>query len=235
MYEATWTGRLDVAETFANEALQCARVAGDDWWLGMAANASALAARDTAELRERVDRAASLLAKAGNAYHRAELLAGVIYMALAQGNDRDATEFVRRAIPLAERLDVPFLWLLVRGNSALAALLTGDIDTARHGFREELRLSRALVDLFCAHEGLLGLAAVAAVVDDAHRAALLFGAAAAHPYGQPNDLVHARVNETFLYPARSRHGADAWDAAVRAGETLSLEDAIAYALEETSG
>ena len=82
-----------------------------------------------------------------------------------------------------------------------------------------------------ASEGLLGLAAVAAVRGDVDRAARLVGAAAAHRTA-PEDPVDARLDATFFEPARTRYGADAWDAAARDGSALSFEDAIAYALEE---
>ena len=80
---------------------------------------------------------------------------------------------------------------------------------------------------------MAGLAAVAAVRDDdLDRAARLTGAAAAHRYDEPHDPVDARLDATFLEPARARCGADAWDAALREGAALSFEDAIAYALDE---
>jgi hypothetical protein len=63
---------------------------------------------------------------------------------------------------------------------------------------------------------------------DDDRAARLLGAAAEHRYGQPKDPVDA----TFFEPARTRRGADEWDAAAREGSALSFEDAIAYALQE---
>jgi hypothetical protein len=44
--------------------------------------------------------------------------------------------------------------------------------------------------------------------------------------------VVTRVDATILEAARTRSGADAWDAAVRQGSLLSFGDAIAYALDE---
>jgi hypothetical protein len=46
------------------------------------------------------------------------------------------------------------------------------------------------------------------------------------------DPVETWLDETYFEPARTRCGTRAWDAAVRDGNTLSFEDAIAYALEE---
>jgi hypothetical protein len=103
---------------------------------------------------------------------------------------------------------------------------------AQHGFREELMLSRELAAMPFAHEGLLGLAAVAAAHDDVERAARLSGAAEAHRYGQPKDPVDERIDASFFEPARRHCRRDVWDATRRDGAGLSLEDAIAYALDE---
>ena len=83
-----------------------------------------------------------------------------------------------------------------------------------------------------ASEGLQGLAAVAAVHGDDHRAARLVGAATAHRYDHPQDPVEERLYARFLAPARTRYGTDRWDAATREGGALSFEDAIAFALQE---
>jgi predicted ATPase/DNA-binding SARP family transcriptional activator len=219
-------------DALADEALDLATVAADDWTIAGAAFSKAIAASTTAELRERVDRAAALLDQVGNVYYLANLLASAAYKALCVGSDRDAKEFVERATPLARALDDPHSSMLLRGNVGLAALLTGDTEAARHAFREELRLCRELVVLALASEGLLGLAAVAAVRGDNDRAARLSGAARAHHYDQPEDPVAVRLDVAFLEVARARHGADAWHAAAREGGALSFEDAIVYALQE---
>jgi class 3 adenylate cyclase len=76
------------------------------------------------------------------------------------------------------------------------------------------------------------LAAVAAAHGDLNQTGRLRGAAAAHGYGQKQDAIEARLEAAFFATARIRHGADAWEAAVRAGGQLSFENAIAYALGE---
>jgi hypothetical protein len=148
------------------------------------------------------------------------------------GGDRDAQDYVARATPTTRGLGDPFLWVLLQGNSGLAALLTGETDAARQTFREELTLCRDLVFLPFASEGLAGLAAVSAVHGDDDPAARLLGAAAEHRYGQPNDPIDARLDATFFEPARTRRGGDEWDTLAREASALSFEDAIAYALEE---
>jgi non-specific serine/threonine protein kinase len=118
------------------------------------------------------------------------------------------------------------------GNLGLAALLTGDADTAINAFREELALCREMVVRPVAYEGLRGLAAVAVVEGDDERAATLVGAADAHSYDSPEEVVQARLDERFFAPGRARCGTRAWDAAAGDGGRLSFDEAIAYALEE---
>ena len=231
--QESFLGRLDIAELCADAALDWAMTARDDWVIARATSAQALVAPTIAELRKRVDHAASLLDEAGNVYQLAGLLAGAAaYTALMLGSERDAKEYVDRALAFVQGLDDPFTWMVFRGNLGLAALLTGDTDAAEDAFRDELRLCRELVVLPHASEGLEGLAAVAAVRGDDHRAARLLGAAAEDRRDRADDPVEARLDTEFFEPARTRHGADAWDAAARDGGTLSFDDAIAYALQE---
>ena len=225
----SWRGRLDSASTLADEARSWAITAGDPWLVALAAWARALAA-GVAELHQRVDQAASLLEEAGDVFHRADVFHWAAYEALRHGRDGDARQFVDEASPLVHELDNPYMWMLLQGKVGLVALFDGDTEAARQAFREQLGLCRELVVLPAVFEGLAGLAAVATVHDDFERAARLAGASAAHRYGDPEDAVGARLRATFLDPARTRYGADAWDAAASEGAALGFSDAIAYAL-----
>jgi predicted ATPase/class 3 adenylate cyclase len=224
--------RLDVADAVADEALRWARAAGDEWEIAKASCGKAIAASSIADLRERVDRAALLLSDVGNVRQLANLLTDAAYAALCLGGDRDATDFAARATPITRALDSRYVRMTNSGNLGLAALVTGETNTAWHAFREELELGRDMVVRPVAFEGLRGLAAVAVVDGDDKRAATLVGAADAHRYDQPEDPVYARLDERFFEPARARCGTDTWNAAAREGSVLSFEDAIAYALEE---
>jgi predicted ATPase/class 3 adenylate cyclase len=224
--------RPDVVDALADDAMYWATAAGDDWQIALAHEAKARGASTAVELRERVERAVSLLEGVGNIYYPALLLVSAEYAALNNGDDHDARDFVERARPVVRQLDSPYAWMVQHGNTGLASLFAGDTDTARDAFGEELRLCRELAFRAVASEGLRGLAAVAAVDGDDHRAARLVGAAAAHCYGHPQDPVEARLHARFLAPARARHGADRWDAATREGGALSFEDAIAFAFQE---
>jgi tetratricopeptide (TPR) repeat protein len=224
-------GRLDVADGLADEALRWARAANDEWEIARASRVRARGATSISALRERVEQAAPLLEEVGDIFQLADLLASASYLALCEGSDRDARELVHRAMPIARRLDHPFMWMIVSGNLGLAALLTGETDVARDAFREELQLCRELVVRPIA-EGLRGLAAVAVISNDVERAARLLGAATAHRYDEAEDPLDTRLRATFFEPARARWGVDAWSAAVYDGAALSFEDAVAYALDE---
>jgi hypothetical protein len=147
---------------------------------------------------------------------------------LGWGRDRDAADYLERALPPARAIGRHSHWLL--GNVGLVALLAGDSDAAREAFREELALSRDVVVPLATAQALSGLAAVAASDDKPEAAARLAGAGAAHRSRVPDDPLVARLDTTFLEPARTRFGAQEWDAAFGEGAALSLEEAIVYGL-----
>jgi predicted ATPase/DNA-binding SARP family transcriptional activator len=224
--------RSNAADALADEALHWAQTSGDEWEIARASFEKVIEAPTITELLERVDRAASLLDDVGNTHDLASMFAGAPYGALYLGSDREAIELAERAIPIVREHGTPYHSMMLCGNLGLAALMTGDTERATHAFREELTLCRELVVLPLASEGLNGLAALAAMRGEDDRAARLAGAAAAHRYGEPEDAVDARLTASFLQPARSRIGPDAWNAAVREGASLSFVDAIADALDE---
>ena len=226
-------GRVDLASALADESLSWAKAAGDPWILAMAARARALTAASPADLRERVDEATALLQSVGNAFFLADVFHMGAFRALRNGSDDDASRFAGRAAALQREFDDPFIWMLLQRKVGLAALFTGDTEAARDAFREQLEHSRDLVVQPAAFEALYGLAAVAAADDDLDRAARLYGAAATFRHGDPENEIDTRLHATFFEPARTRRGPEAWDAAVHAGGTLSLNDAIAYALPDS--
>ena len=225
-------GQLDLAGAHADEALEYATQAGDEWAVAMAWFARATAATTIADLRERTDRAVGLLSATGNVHRLTDLLGSAAYSALCMGSDQDAKLFVEHAFAASRRFGRYYGWMMLEGNRGLVALFTGDTPAARDAFREELRLSRELVVQPFAQEGLMGLAAVATIDADDDRAARLLGASESLR-SDPVDAVQERLATQFFGPARERLGADAWDAAEREGRALSFAEAAAYGLEES--
>jgi predicted ATPase/DNA-binding SARP family transcriptional activator len=224
--------RLDAADAVADEALHWANAAGDDWEIAKASRGKANAAASVHDLRERVHTAAQLLGDVGNTYQLARLLSDAAYGALCLGSERDAADLAARAAAITRTLDSPFLRMMTTASAGLAALLTGQTNTASQALREALRLCRDLVIRFGLSTGLCGLAAVAVLNGDDERAATLVGASDTHRYHKPPDPVEARLDQTFFAPARTRYGHERWTTAARHGRTLAYDDAIAYALGE---
>jgi non-specific serine/threonine protein kinase len=85
--------------------------------------------------------------------------------------------------------------------------------------------------------GLEGLAAAAALDGEAQRAAQLLGAAAAlhESVGFVLEPDQALVVDPAVDRARTQLGEEAFAATWEAGRALTLEQAIAYALEENDG
>ena len=211
--------RQDNARALAEEAFQCAIRARDDWSIASAAYRRALAA-ETADFRERVDQAATLLDASGNTYQLAELLALAAYTVLRRNGERDmrdvvdrardARDFVERARPIARGLDSPFLWMLLHSSEGFAALLTDQIKSARRAFRDQLKLCRAFVMVPLASDGLAGLAAVASVRGDLERAARLAASEALSAASGYRTGSTRRLTRTSSSPharaTRPRHG-----------------------------
>jgi hypothetical protein len=113
------------------------------------------------------------------------------------------------------------------GNLGLAALLTGETNTASHAFREKLELSgetvvRPVFKAPCPGRRRSGGGRRRARGNTRR-------GADAHRYDQAENPVEKRLDETFFDPARARCGTRPWDTAVRDGSTLRFEDAIGCA------
>jgi predicted ATPase len=230
--DAARDGRLDDAASFGAEATRVAAAAGDDWAIAQASYPPAVSARTIEELRERVARGESLLARHGSEHDLARLLASSAYAALYLNAHHDALLLATRAVTLVEGLGDAFMTMLASGNLGLAALLTGDIPLAAHAFRRELSLCRELRQRFAAGEALLGAAAIAADQGRHRRSARLVGAMGAHRYGIHQEDLEETCERRYFADARVRLGAEDWDVAEREGAAMSFEQAIAYALEE---
>jgi tetratricopeptide (TPR) repeat protein len=118
-------------------------------------------------------------------------------------------------------------------NIGHVVLALGDADRAEALFKESLALHQERGNRHGVVEALLGFAGVAAARGDSARAARLFGAS--------DDLL--KMQKLPLWPAEqadydrnfnlARKGIDeaAWQAAWREGQAMSVDEAVAYALE----
>ena len=174
------------------------------------------------ELRERVDRAALLLEDVGNVVRLGQLFGDAAYSALAMGGDRDAREFADRAAPIVRDLDNPGTWMYrVRHHRA------GRPADRRHGRRPR-----------CLPRGARALPPAHRAADRLRRPARACGRRRRRRRPRPCRAASRRRGGAWLRPtagrcrgearggvlraARRRHGADAWDTAVREGRSAEL-------------
>ena len=87
----------------------------------------------------------------------------------------------------------------------MAALFTGDLDSAGHALEEQLRLCREHVWPEVATEGLASVAAIAICAGDAQRGATLLGASEATGTIADAD-VEKQFEQRFFEPARQALG-----------------------------
>ena len=233
-HEASHGGDRDVAAALADEALRWAGVAGDRWRSAMAATSQAMAPDNAAELRRRVDRAASLLERSRKRVPpRRHARQRRVHRPVPR--QRSGRARVRPPCDPARtgtRQSLPLDAAARQRCARRAAHRRHRRARAKHSARS----SHSAASWSCGRSRLKAWPASPRprpVHGDLDRAARLYGAAGSHRYGEPEDRVNARLHTSYFEPARTRHGADAWDNAVAEGAALSFEDAIAYALEET--
>jgi non-specific serine/threonine protein kinase len=127
----------------------------------------------------------------------------------------------------------------------IAEFHQGDVPQAKARFIEGLRVGRGSLDTLLLVEGLAGLAQVAAAEAQPERAARLFGAAHGVLLGVSHDTVRppmaapaAHVGDSIDYEltlAAVRSGLQTKEpaAAHAAGQAMSLQQAVAYAVGHT--
>lgn len=120
-----------------------------------------------------------------------------------------------------------------RGYLALVSLATGDLAQARTLFAQSLRAFHVLAEPAGTAEALSGLAAVAAASGDASRAAALVGAAERlrESISGSELPLERRIMARHLERSRGSVDPDVWAGALERGRLLSLDDAVALALQ----
>jgi hypothetical protein len=226
-------GDTSGALTNARAACRHARIAGDDGVLGrmLSRLAEFLPGSESGPI---LQEAAEHLARVGD--HRGLAMAWSYnaYAALIRDELREANALLDHARLEMARVDSPYLAAITWSNIGLAKLFSGDLEQARAAFATELQLCARHSFAGPACEGLSGMAAVAAANRLDEVAARLRGSSRA--MGYPSSLdepIDDRLSRDHFAAARKRYGAAAWERAEQIGAALTLEEAIAYALDES--
>jgi hypothetical protein len=160
------------------------------------------------------------------------LLTNLAEVALIEGDPARGRALATEALRHAESLDSPRLAAAALLAIGWSALDEGQLDEAAGRFGAGLELLADLRGLPASVGAILGLAGTAAAGGRTTRAARLSGVAGRWE----RDLAHvpsaadAGIHRRYLDELRAATDPAAWEAELRAGESMSLDEAIAYAL-----
>ena len=151
-------------------------------------------------------------------------------VAFAEKDAVRAARLAREAADAAEAEGKPWFRGVTLFGASEELLALGELEMARRFFSEGLELLRSVRDLVNLPIALAAGAALAARLGDPVRAGTLWGAVEAEAERTPRETTTESLTqyEPYLEPVRG----DAFEEARQQGRTLSLEDAVAYALGE---
>ncbi|HEV2237931.1 MAG TPA: tetratricopeptide repeat protein, partial [Ktedonobacterales bacterium] len=159
---------------------------------------------------------------------------GRLFSLLVRGEDDRAAGLAEEAIALARKLGNQEAEMNVSRVVFLTALRRGDLDRVRQIVTEGIRLAQQsqLVSLLPPY--VAGFAYLATAEGQHQRAARLMGAAMAHIArlaSVPSEVEQATVFGP-VQPSRDALGEQRWQELMAAGALLTLDEAIAEALDE---
>jgi predicted ATPase/class 3 adenylate cyclase len=238
------------AVALCREALALARATGERWIVADALNnlGCALVYRpapnarpydsDTlAAARDAHEEALALRREIGDLEGVGASLNNLAWIAIRSGDVERAEPLARETVTLAEARGDQ--WAIVLAHSLLATVALGRGEVARAAVlaQKALRLCVELGYRDRTLQALMLLAGIAAARGDATRAARLLGAAHAG-YETTGGRVPQPEREPFFAPllvrARAELGDAAWHVSFAAGQAMTWDAAVTYALEDLS-
>lgn len=169
----------------------------------------------------------------GNKAHIAATLNNLGTVAQCQADLAHAQHYFDESLALYRELEDTRSIAGVLNNLGNIALERRDLLQAQAFYRESLMQRQAVGDKAGVAECLEGLAAVAVQQTQPYRSGQLYGAAAAlrENVGAPLPPASEAMNQQYASEAQAQLGTAAWAEAFASGRALSLEQAVAYALE----
>jgi predicted ATPase/class 3 adenylate cyclase len=229
-------GDLDRAQALQEESLEIARETGDPHRIGSALNNLALviwnkgdSERATALLEE----SAAIKRKQGNWVGLAITLNNLGMLASEAGDADRAIAYMEETLAIERKLDNPSGIADSLGNLAGLIAPTGDVARAAALDAEALEMRRDLGDRLSIAHSLDSIAATASRAGFAEIGARLFGASERlrEELGAPVPASERAHYESGLTMTRSAAGDEVFERAWAAGRALTLDDAVAEALQ----
>jgi predicted ATPase len=228
---------LERATALLEEALALSRDVGDRWTeAGVLSNlaTAAIGKGDHGRAADILEAGEKLYRSLGDRGRLAPCLANQGYIALIQGDHKRARKLIEESLVLARETEDKWMIAMALANLGFATLHYGDHEQAAALLLEGLELGRELGDKMTQAECLEGLACVAATRGEAPQTAQLFGVAevSREAMGVPLPPEEHALREPYMVDARSRLDGSAWENAWEQGRSMSLDEAVSYALEE---
>ncbi len=232
-YREVCLGRYREASALAGQALDAARASRDERAIGWALWLRATAGEGFDEVRSLAREAVVHFRNSGATRRIYPLLNTAAYAAIEDARYSEALPLLDEALPAARAADDAPGIAIIRGNEAVAHLMLTNDQQATDALSEQLGLCRDLSLDRTVEEALLCTAAIAAHRGARRDAGLLAGAATTRFENRRRmaveELVFRRIQDQHLRHVRDTDPRT-WDAAARAGGTLSDHDAIDVAL-----
>ena len=230
-------GDWQAARRYSEERLEIARMLDDERMVAVALNdlgVAAVLSGDAESGTAFYEESRVLAAQIGESQTVVSATSNLADVALIRGDYSSAREFAEEAIMLTSPDDS---WRIhPESNRAFALLGLGEVELAAEKFRETIDLVRRVFGPVYAVDTLDGLAAVAAACGEFGRAARLAGSAR-EIRDRGSFQAHEQIAELAEQTARAGGealGAERWEHECAHGAAMTLDEAVAYALEESS-
>ncbi|HLL41372.1 MAG TPA: tetratricopeptide repeat protein, partial [Rubrobacteraceae bacterium] len=235
-------GDYERCETCSKEALELSRLVGDEMgaaWARVGMGVVAMTRTDHETATPHLEEALRSFRELDELFGVARVTTCLGMVAMMRGEEAKATPMFEEGLAVAHRIGDRTTAYITLYSLALLALSRSDHDEAATLFEEGITVSEQVGDRANVAYCLRGLATVAGARDQPERCARLFGAAGGllkaagspiYNYYEPDPYLYERT----LSATCSQMGESAFEEARKRGREMSFEQAVAYALSETS-
>jgi len=209
----------------------------DTWWLAKSLLGLAFVSHnreDAERATEPYEESMDLFREWGDKQSLSMCLGSLAMLVYSKGDLRRATKLTEEAVALIRELGNRGGVSLGLYNLGWMALLQDDLGKAAEIFRESLAPPWDLGLNIGVQGALEGFASVAGARGDAERAARLWGAAQTlhETKNIPRDTDFLAEADARISAVRSGMREEAWEEAQHKGRTMTLDEAVSYALED---
>jgi predicted ATPase/class 3 adenylate cyclase/Tfp pilus assembly protein PilF len=230
----------DKATELFEEGLALSREMNDTWWLANSLSNLATVSHSqghSERATELYEESMDLFREQGDKQSLTYCLTNLAMVACSQGDLRRAAQLTEESVALQRELGARGDVALGLCNLGWIALLQDDLGRAADLYRESLSLSWEIGLNPLVQSALEGFACLAGAKGEAERAVRLWGAAQTlHEIkGILRDTDFLDEADVRISAVRSGMGEEVWEEAWRKGRTMTLDEAVSYALEEEAG